>query len=92
VEDWSVLLLDTIKPDLTCREAGTSVQECIACARGAVAHFRQGWLRAIGAPDYRAYLAHQAQRHPGVPPMSERDYVNTFIERRYGGSGAGRCC
>ena len=52
---------------------------------------RQGWLRAIGAPDYRAYLAHHAARHPGTAPMSERDYVNMFIERRYNRRGVGRC-
>ena len=53
---------------------------------------RHGWLRAIGAPDYQAYLAHHAQRHSGTGPMSEREYVNVFIERRYNRRGAGRCC
>jgi uncharacterized short protein YbdD (DUF466 family) len=58
----------------------------------AASRLRHGWLRAIGAPDYEDYLAHHRQRHPGTLPMSERDYVNTFIERRYNRRGAGRCC
>ncbi|WP_071915810.1 YbdD/YjiX family protein [Bradyrhizobium barranii] len=51
-----------------------------------------GWLRAIGAPDYKAYLIHHARRHPGTAPMAEREYVNMFIERRFDGRNAGRCC
>ncbi len=69
-----------------------TVEECVDCARTAASQLRQGWLRAIGAPDYRAYLAHHAARHPGAPPMSERDYVKVFIDRRYNGRNAGRCC
>jgi uncharacterized short protein YbdD (DUF466 family) len=67
-------------------------QECVDCARETGAKLRAGWLRAIGAPDYRAYLAHHTVRHPAIAPMSERDYVNDFIERRYNRRGAGRCC
>jgi uncharacterized short protein YbdD (DUF466 family) len=51
-----------------------------------------GWLRVIGAPDYKAYLIHHATRHPGTAPMAEREYVNMFIERRFDGRSAGRCC
>ncbi len=40
----------------------------------AAAQLRMGWLRAIGAPDYKAYLTHHAARHPGTPPMAS---VNT---------------
>jgi uncharacterized short protein YbdD (DUF466 family) len=88
-----VLLRDAVEPVLACREvSGTSLQECVACARTAAAQVRAGWLRAIGAPDYRAYLAHQAARHPDAPPLSERDYVALFTERRYGGRGGARCC
>jgi uncharacterized short protein YbdD (DUF466 family) len=92
VEKWSVLLRKVTTPELSCGEAITMVHDCIACTQRAAAQFRHGWLRAIGAPDYRAYLAHHAKRHPGIRPMSERDYVNAFIARRYGGSGASRCC
>jgi uncharacterized short protein YbdD (DUF466 family) len=92
-KDWPVLLRDVLKPVLSCTEStGMTVEECVACARTAASQLRHGWLRAIGAPDYQAYLAHQAQRHPGAPLMSEREYVNVFIERRYNRRGAGRCC
>jgi uncharacterized short protein YbdD (DUF466 family) len=60
----------------------------MAFARTAASQLRHGWLHAIGAPDYQAYLAHHAQRHPGTPPLSEREYVNVFIERRHNRRGA----
>jgi len=88
-----VLLRNVLSPVLSCREvAGTTVEECVACARDAATQLRQGWLKAIGAPDYGAYLVHHAARHPGTAPMSERDYVNMFIEQRFNVRGAGRCC
>jgi uncharacterized short protein YbdD (DUF466 family) len=88
-----VRLLNVLKPAPSCSEAtGVTVEECVACARAAASQVRQGWLRAIGAPDYRAYLAHHAARHSGAPPLSERDYVSLFIERRYNRPGASRCC
>jgi uncharacterized short protein YbdD (DUF466 family) len=71
---------------------GMTVEECVCCVSNAASRMRRGWLQAIGAPDYRAYLAHQAQRHPDVSPMTERDFVKFFIERRYNRPGAGRCC
>jgi uncharacterized short protein YbdD (DUF466 family) len=88
-----MLLRNIIKPLPSCREVtGMTVEECVDCARTAASQLRQGWLRAIGAPDYRAYLAHHAAGHPGTPPMNERDYVKVFIERRYNRRGAGTCC
>jgi uncharacterized short protein YbdD (DUF466 family) len=92
VEDWSVLLRSLARPPLSCRPAGGAVEDCFACARAAAGELRRGWRRAIGAPDYRAYLAHHTARHPDTVPMSERDYVRAFIERRYNGAGASRCC
>jgi uncharacterized short protein YbdD (DUF466 family) len=92
-EDWPVLLRDIIKPVLSCTETSDmTLQECLACARVAAAELRRGWLQAIGAPDYRAYLTHHRVRHPDTPVLSERDYVNLFIEHRYNGRGASRCC
>jgi uncharacterized short protein YbdD (DUF466 family) len=87
-----VLLRNALKPVLSCREVTGQVEECLACARDAATALRQGWLRVIGAPDYKAYLIHHAARHPGTAPMGERDYVNMFIERRFNGLSAGRCC
>ena len=87
-----MLLRNALKPVLSCREVTGQVEECLACARDAATVLRQGWLRVIGAPDYKAYLIHHAARHPGTPPMAEREYVNMFIERRFDGRSAGRCC
>ena len=88
-----MLLRNVLNPVLSCREVtGTTVEECVACARDAATQLRQSWLRAIGAPDYGAYLVHHAERHPGTAPMGERDYVNMFIEQRFNVRGAGRCC
>lgn len=88
-----MLLRDVLKPVLSCTEStGMTAVECVAFARIATSQLRHGWLHAIGAPDYQAYLAHHAQCHPGTPPLSEREYVNVFIERRYNRRGAGRCC
>lgn len=81
-----------LKPAFSCVPAGASVAECVTCARDAVARLRHGWLRVLGAPDYQAYLAHHAKRHPDTPPLSERDYVAMFIEHRYNRAGAARCC
>jgi uncharacterized short protein YbdD (DUF466 family) len=88
-----VLLRNARKSVQSCREiTGATVEECFACARDAATQLRQGWLRVIGAPDYKAYLIHHAARHPGKAPMAEREYVNMFIERRFNGRSAGRCC
>ena len=88
-----MLLRNALKPVPSCREVtGATVQECFACARNAASQLRQGLLRMIGAPDYEAYLIHHAARHPGTAPMGERDYVKMFIERRFNGPSAGRCC
>jgi uncharacterized short protein YbdD (DUF466 family) len=63
-----------------------------AAVREAARRLRRIWLQVIGAPDYERYLAHHAAHHPDTPPMSERDYVKLFIERKYNGPGASRCC
>jgi uncharacterized short protein YbdD (DUF466 family) len=88
-----VLLRSIALPVLSCHEvSGATIEKCRACASEAATQLRQGWRKAIGAPDYRAYLAHHAARHPGVKPLNEREYVKMYIERRYNRRGAGRCC
>jgi uncharacterized short protein YbdD (DUF466 family) len=87
-----VLLRNALKPVLSCREVTGQVEESLACARDAATAQRQGWLRVIGAPDYKAYLIHHAARHPGTAPLGESDYVDMFIERRFNGPSARRCC
>jgi len=86
-----VLMRNVTKPART-RRAASAAMDSFACACMAAARLRQGWLKAIGAPDYRAYLAHLARRHPGATPMSEREYARMFIAHRYGGGGGLRCC
>ena len=86
-----MLLRNALKPVLSCREVTGQVEECLACARDAATAPRQGWLRVIGAPDYKAYLIHHAARHPGTAPLGESDYVDMFIERRFNGPSARRC-
>ena len=88
-----MLLRDVLKPAWSCTDAtGPSMEECVACARAAAAQIRGGWLRILGAPDYRAYLAHHAANHADTSPLSERDFVAAYMEHRYNGRGAGRCC
>jgi len=88
-----VLLRNNPKSFLSCREVtGTTVEEALACARDAATQLRQGWLKVIGAPDYKAYLIHHSARHPGTAPMAEREYVDMFIERRFNRRTGGRCC
>jgi uncharacterized short protein YbdD (DUF466 family) len=46
----------------------------------------------FGIPDYDAYLAHAATRHPDARVLTRDEYFAQAIERRYGGRGPGRCC
>ena len=47
--------------------------------------------RVAGMPDYDGYLAHQRERHPGEPILSEREFYDRYVESRFGGTGS-RCC
>jgi uncharacterized short protein YbdD (DUF466 family) len=47
--------------------------------------------QVFGMPDYERYLAHAAERHPGVPVLTRNDFFVQAIERKYGKGGA-RCC
>jgi uncharacterized short protein YbdD (DUF466 family) len=87
-----MLLREIMKPVLSCTEATGRVEECVACVRSAASQIRGGWLRILGAPDYRAYLAHHTANHAGTRPLSEREFVAIYMERRYNGRGAQRCC
>ena len=55
----------------------------------------RGWLGALkricGMPDYPGYLHHMAERHPGRPILSERQFYDEQVQARYG-NGASRCC
>jgi uncharacterized short protein YbdD (DUF466 family) len=47
--------------------------------------------RIVGAPDYEAYLAHVARRHPGTVPLSREAFARDSLARRYDRPGS-RCC
>ena len=47
--------------------------------------------RIVGAPDYDAYVAHVARRHPDVAPLSREAYARDALARRYDRPGS-RCC
>jgi len=47
--------------------------------------------RVCGMPDYPGYLQHMAERHPGCPVLSERQFYDEQVMARYG-NGASRCC
>ncbi len=54
-----------------------------------------GWLSVLkqvcGMPDYPAYLAHWADRHPEGALLSEREFFEAQVNARYG-NGVSRCC
>jgi len=47
--------------------------------------------RIIGAPDYRVYLRHQAEKHPECTPMTEVEFLDERMTARYSTPGS-RCC
>lgn len=53
------------------------------------------WVSALkricGMPDYPGYLHHMADRHPGRPVLTERQFYDEQVQSRYG-NGASRCC
>jgi uncharacterized short protein YbdD (DUF466 family) len=49
-------------------------------------------LRTIlGMPNYKRYIEHCRERHPGEPVLSEAEYYSQHLARRYG-NGPSRCC
>lgn len=58
---------------------------------GMLARIGSTLRRIAGMPDYRGYLAHMAERHPGCEVWSERKFFDEFVNARYG-NGASRCC
>jgi uncharacterized short protein YbdD (DUF466 family) len=47
--------------------------------------------RAIGVPDYDAYVRHCREHHPDRAPMAYADFFAERQAARYRGTG-GRCC
>jgi len=62
----------------------------------------RAWLRClcdgarlmVGQPSYEAYVAHLAELHPDLPPMTPAEFFRDREAARYGGGGKGgfRCC
>lgn len=46
---------------------------------------------AIGVPDYAGYVEHARRAHPGMPPMTEAEFVRDRLQARYA-RGRSRCC
>ena len=50
------------------------------------------WVRQLaGEGKYDAYLAHHRARHPGVAPMSEREFWRDEYAKQAANPGS-RCC
>lgn|SRR6478736_1596229 len=45
----------------------------------------------FGMPDYERYRLHHSRCHADTPPMTEKEFFRTELERKYAGGG-GRCC
>jgi uncharacterized short protein YbdD (DUF466 family) len=52
---------------------------------------RQTGALMVGVPDYAHYVAHMREAHPDLPPLTEAEFVQSRMEARYGGKGAGKC-
>lgn len=46
---------------------------------------------AVGVPDYRRYVEHRRQHHPGEPLMSYEEFFRERLAARYR-RGSSRCC
>jgi uncharacterized short protein YbdD (DUF466 family) len=47
--------------------------------------------RVAGMPDYKTYVRHCRDHHPGRAVPTEREFFDQYLESRYG-SGPTRCC
>jgi len=47
--------------------------------------------QVFGIPDYERYVEHRAERHPGGPLLTRRQFCDEKIARKYGQGGM-RCC
>ena len=73
---------------------GSAMQDEVAPDRGPrqrLRSFCSACRQIFGIPDYERYLAHAAERHPGAPVMTRREFCSSAIDRRYG-NGPARCC
>ncbi|GAA1496594.1 hypothetical protein GCM10009628_15970 [Paeniglutamicibacter kerguelensis] len=70
-------------------------RSAVARACSATWHGARSFVRffegVLGADKYRVYLEHQARTHPGVPPMSEREFWRDYTDWQEK-NPQGRCC
>jgi uncharacterized short protein YbdD (DUF466 family) len=60
--------------------------------KGLIGRLRETARLMVGQPDYEAYLAHMATRHPERAPMTRVQFFRDREQARYGAKGGGRCC
>ena len=80
------------EPSIVPNETGSSTQAPTQIGlRARSRHLCSACRQVFGMLDYERYLAHAAERHPGVPLLTRSDFFVQAIERKYGKGGA-RCC
>ena len=47
--------------------------------------------RVVGVPDYERYVAHVRECHPGMEPMTHRQFEESRLHDKYSRPGQ-RCC
>ena len=45
----------------------------------------------VGVPDYDAYRAHMAGKHPELTPLTREQFVRSRMEARLGAKTPGKC-
>lgn len=60
--------------------------------KGFIGRLRETARLMVGQPDYEAYLAHMAARHPERAPMTRVAFFRDREQARYGAKGGSRCC
>ena len=53
---------------------------------------RETLARAVGTPDYAAYVAHERAHHPERTPLGYAEFFRRRQAARYGSDGPPRCC
>ena len=53
---------------------------------------RDALARAVGTPDYAAYLEHERAHHPERAPLAYAEFFRRRQAARYGADGPPRCC
>ena len=83
-------------PKSGARSEPDNQDDLLCLCRDAALRWGRGVRRTAGAmigqPDYDAYVAHAATTHPYQPPLDKIAFFRLHEQRRFGGSGAFKCC